>query len=343
MTSQPASSSERPTLPPPRHSASLGVSVQDTTEHDLWAFDGDEQASAVDPPTSAVAGSVVNLPVPRDSSLEKMSAAPPVAGKGLIRLNVNKSASKTLVLGSLAEPAPHEDAFGELESWDDLEPPSATHGGSESHLPMTPSDGVTPVVPMAEEELTQVESPRAAPIFLDWQLSRIEKIGLISLLILLLGGGGGMWVFSLKHLPTDLPQVAINDFPLHGKCLTIDAVTSYWRAPIRAGASLDKVRRGTQLLPVLEIKVGRGVAALRVLFRNQDRVVVGDAVTRTVSGAGALQIPATAGFDDLGMHAAYRAGESKPWTVEVLEAPSDDTAGPAFTKLFEINIATDRH
>ena len=55
-----------------------------------------------------------------------------------------------------------------------------------------------------------------------------------------------------------------------------------------------------------------------------------------------LQIAATAGFEDLGMHAAYRTGQSKPWTIEVLEAPSESAANAEFKKLFEINISTDR-
>ena len=55
-----------------------------------------------------------------------------------------------------------------------------------------------------------------------------------------------------------------------------------------------------------------------------------------------LVIPATAGFDDIGMHAAYRTGGTKPWTVEIYEAPSENASGKEFTKLFETHISTDR-
>jgi hypothetical protein len=42
------------------------------------------------------------------------------------------------------------------------------------------------------------------------------------------------------------------------------------------------------------------------------------------------------------MHAAYRTGGSKPWTIEVFEAPSETTPGKDFKRLFEMNISTDR-
>ncbi|MEI8038292.1 MAG: hypothetical protein WCJ14_07860, partial [Verrucomicrobiota bacterium] len=194
------------------------------------------------------------------------------------------------------------------------------------------------------DEFSPVVPEHAVPVSLrpHWQLSAVERIGLIGLLALLLVGGGAMLVFSLTRLPSEPKRAKVNDFPIQGARLTITSAKSYWRAPKLAGPAPDMVRRGTELLPVLEIQVSGGPAAVRVLFRNAERAVVGDAVTRPVSGGGTLQIPATAGFDDLGMHAAYRTGESKPWTIEVLEAASEDTAGQEFKKLFELNISTDR-
>ena len=79
-----------------------------------------------------------------------------------------------------------------------------------------------------------------------------------------------------------------------------------------------------------------------MFFRDQDGLVTGDAVTRAIQPGVPLQIAATAGFEDVGMHAAYRTGQSKPWTIEVLEAPSATSANAEFKKLFEINISTDR-
>ena len=53
-------------------------------------------------------------------------------------------------------------------------------------------------------------------------------------------------------------------------------------------------------------------------------------------------LAATAGFEDIGMHAAYRTGQSKSWSVEVREAPSEDSPVQDFKKLFEMSISTDR-
>ena len=61
-----------------------------------------------------------------------------------------------------------------------------------------------------------------------------------------------------------------------------------------------------------------------------------------VSGGAPIQFAATDGFNDPGMHAAYRTGQAKPWTIEVFEAPSEDSAAGEFKKLFEMNIASDR-
>ncbi len=165
-------------------------------------------------------------------------------------------------------------------------------------------------------------------------LSPVERLGLIFLLALLFAGGGAILVFSLNHLPTETQRAKANHFPIKGGQLTIDSATSYWRAPILEGSSRDTFRRGTQLLPVLELSVSGGPATLRVLFRNEEQAVVGDAVTRTVREGGLLKIPATAGFDDLGMHAAYRTGEGKPWTIEVLEAPVGSHGGHRIHRSF---------
>ena len=83
-------------------------------------------------------------------------------------------------------------------------------------------------------------------------------------------------------------------------------------------------------------------ASIRVFFRNSDGEVIGDAVTRTLTPGPPLEVAATAGFEDVGMHAAYRTGQSKPWTVQVDEAPAADSPSSDYKKLFEMNVSTDR-
>jgi hypothetical protein len=114
-------------------------------------------------------------------------------------------------------------------------------------------------------------------------------------------------------------------------------VQTYWRAP-----AAGEGRIGTVLLPVIDLEIAGGPAAVRVFFRNAKGESAGDAFTRSVSGSTHLKIAATAGFDDLGMHAAYRTTDSDRWIVEVFEGPSVDAPIETFKKLFELPISTDR-
>ena len=160
--------------------------------------------------------------------------------------------------------------------------------------------------------------------------------------MLLVGGGATIFLGSLNRLPTEAIKAESTDFPIKGERVTISAATSYWRAPITDGPDADTFRRGTELLPVLELTASGGPALIRIFFRDQEGATIGDAMTRKIDGEGVVKIPATAGFDDPGMHAAYRTGESKPWTVQVWEITSGDASSGKSEKLFEMNVSTDR-
>ncbi len=342
---------------------------------DLWAFDDELDAAeaqleppfVLEPPRT----SSRDLPSPRERQAEKMrepeertvAKLPQAADQ--IRINVNKSREKPRSDGPSEGRSKTEGEFDDLEHWDDVPlapeieelPVDVIPEPLEPRkLPELPVEVVAevktarePAPPVDEksasdDEFSPVRRENAVPVSLrpHLGLSKIERIGLVCLLVCLLAGGAGIFLFSLNRLPRESERAKANDFPLTGNHLTIKSATSYWRAPILEGPSPDTFRRGTRLLPVVELAVAGGPAALRILFRNEEHAVIGDAVTRTVRQAGTLKIAATAGFDDLGMHAAYRTGESKPWTIEVYEAPSEGTAGTAFKKLFEMNISTDR-
>ena len=169
-------------------------------------------------------------------------------------------------------------------------------------------------------------------------LSKFEWFGLVVLAVLLLGGGVVVYLNTISRLPTGSERVKTKDFPIQGKHLAVLSVDSYWRAPQEG----DAVRRGTVLIPVVAITSSGGPAAIRVFFHNSDGEVVGDAVTRQVQPGKSLQIAATGGFEDLGMHAAYRTGENKPWFIEVHEGPSENSPGAEFKKLLEMDISPDR-
>jgi hypothetical protein len=164
----------------------------------------------------------------------------------------------------------------------------------------------------------------------------------LALCVLLIAGAVAVIAFSLSRLPTEPAAVKATDFPIKGKFLTVSSAVTYWRPPILEGKNPDTFRRGTVLLPVVDLVVEEGNVAFRVVFRNPDGESVGDVVTRAAQNGQSLQIAATAGFDDLGMHAAYRTGESKPWSIEVDEAPSANSDSSAFVTLFKMNISTDR-
>lgn len=373
MTPDSPSSSGGSSLPQ-RHRPSLGNLAKDTTELDLWALDGgldsDEapDASQVEEvprkPVTGIPGRRESNP-PRKEQAADLDFPLPKSAAEHIRVNVNRSRSKDRSFIETPGHTKTENDFEDLDHWEDAvtepeieelpgegipeaeavtelvnlpEPPVEQEITAPSLPEITPRDTV-------DDEFSPVVRENAVPISLrpHLALSKVERIGLIALLVLLLAGGAAIFVFSLNRLPKELVTAKTNDFPLKGNHLTVKSARSYWRAPVMEGASPDTFRRGTKLLPVLELSVSGGPAAIRVRFKNEDQSVVGDSVTKAVLGEGTLKIAATAGFDDLGMHAAYRTGESKPWTIEVLEAPSENSPGEAFRKLFEIDVSTDRH
>lgn len=278
-------------------------------------------------------------------------------------MNVNKVRLKNRAPDQSAGPSRPESDFDDLENWEDVRITPDIEDQSAGMAPemVEPAAPIEPVaassgeiqperVPAADlsggtdDEFSPVVRENATPISLRPRLglTKVERIGMIALAVVLLAGGVAILMFSLGRLPTESVRASANDFPIKGSHLTVTSATSYWRPPIMDGVSPDTFRRGTQLLPVLDLKVSGGPAVVRVQFRNDERAIVGDAVTRAVHGDGTLTIPATAGFDDLGMHAAYRTGGGKRWTIEVYEAPSEETAGKEFKKLFEMNVSTDR-
>lgn len=169
-------------------------------------------------------------------------------------------------------------------------------------------------------------------------LSLVERVGLIALAVLLVGGGIAVYVNTVSQLPSGDSRLQADDFPVKGKYLTMVSADSFWREP----KAEDSARRGTQLIPVAEFTTTGGPAALRVFFRDANGDLVGDGVTRLARPGEPIRIAATAGFDDLGMHAAYRTDKKHPWIIEVHEAPSENSSAAEFLKLFEMKVAPDR-
>lgn len=169
-------------------------------------------------------------------------------------------------------------------------------------------------------------------------LSKIEKIGLISLAVMLLVACGLAINYTLGRLPTSSGSLVKVDFPVKGSRITIAAAETFWREPLDS----EGVRRGTVMIPVIELEPSAGTGALRIFFRDQNAGIVGDPVSLAVNGTKKLNAAASAGFDGTGDYAAYRTPEGEPWNVEVFEGPSTNAAFSEFTLLFEAPISTNR-
>lgn len=377
MTPTPPSSSDESALPP-RHRPTLGNLAKDTTETDLWAFEENSDAlGETNEPLPVETTKPANriIPVPRDRLVggvpREVKDRPvpkiPTSGEDRIRMNVSKIRLKESHEGATptVQSKPESD-FDDLDDWEDdkldTETVVASSGATVEPLaPMVFAQAVTenkgpakfesaPTPPFVDrpssklDEFSPVPREGSRPISLipHLGLSKTERFGLILLIALLLVGAASILMFALNRLPTDSMGKHEIHYPIKGSHLSVISASTYWRPPITDGPAPDTVRRDTRLLPVLEVEVSGGPAALRVLFRNDEGTVVGDAVTRAVQTGGVLKIPATAGFDDLAMNSVYRTGEATLWTIEVYEAPSQETAGKDFKKLFEMNISTDR-
>jgi hypothetical protein len=228
-------------------------------------------------------------------------------------------------------PAP----VGEMEEKEDVSVPEAAGGmdgggrgdaGSSSAVAVAVAVAASPVDRAAGFRL-----PRLA-------LSRLERVGLVTFVVLMVGGGVFFLAQSIHRLPQEPPQLRKQDFPVMGRVVRVDSVVSYWREP----QGEDVARRGTVLIPAVEVKLGGGAGAIRVFFNDQEGKRVGDPINREVGDGGTVKLAATAGFEEFSMHAAYRTGESKPWTIELFEGPSVNAPGADFEKLLEIPISSER-
>ncbi len=360
MTPEPPSTPGGPSLPP-RHRPNLGNLAKDTTEMDLWAFDDPEstdELAAANPPGES--------PVPAPRPTEKLkvrhfnesSALKGSGNKDRVQPDISRILPKSSAAGSSSPSSKRADDFDDLDHWDDTIPALGSSENSAEIMPepekiiplpaaVTANPPAEPSEPQAADEAKLApalpEKPIAEALHLKFGLTKLERIGLVVLLAVLVIGAASIIIYSLGSLPTGSAKVNSTDFPIKGQQFSITTADTYWRAPVTDGKSTDVIRRGTVLIPVVNLTTAGGSGAIRVIFRNHDGESIGDIVTRTVQSGQSLEIAATAGFDDIGMHAAYRTGETKPWIVEVDEAPTAAAANDDFKKLFEMNISTVRH
>ncbi|HEX5790708.1 MAG TPA: hypothetical protein VFY13_06120 [Luteolibacter sp.] len=175
--------------------------------------------------------------------------------------------------------------------------------------------------------------------------SMIEQAAWIALMLLLGGFSALAFLPAMNQLPKQREALSSDDFPIQGERVGVLAADTAWRPPVTEGPDADTCRRGTLLLPMVDLELeAKTPSAIRVIFRDQNGVGVGDPVSRAIAaGTQKLSLAGTAGFDQPGMFAAYRTGEAKPWTVQVYEAASVDAGADEVRLLFELPISPRKH
>jgi hypothetical protein len=318
----------------------LGELHKDTMEQDLWDLGEDDDvfpedaAAALPKPEQPV----LKLPITtREISAKKHPDNTPVKPAKVMAVKAKAPSPRTFddLDGEASPPPPAPRPVAPPE-----DRPVVIPEDEPEPSPLEPS----PLVEDDEDEFNPHASADAKPVSLrpTLGLSKLERIGLIGLVVVIVAGGIWFLTQSLGGLPRESALNQKPEFPVKGGLVTLADVKTYWREPVEQGENADTVRRGTELLPVAEVKLDGGPAAIRIFFRNADGEVVGDPVTRSFAGKSTIAIPATAGFDDKGMHSAYRTGLSKPWTIEIFEAPSIDAPSEAFRKILKMTISPDR-
>lgn len=313
----------------------------------------------------------LNTPAPSGPEVGKAKVSQASARKPDdrgIRLNISSQRQPARPSGQLARNSAHLRDFNDLEQW-------ADDGGGQvkagDALDALQSESATALVAALEvqvpEEKVVVDdiettpqhapevpdegieiSPKAATASQSFMRSgalmftKFEKFGVVSLVVALFVVLATFLYFSASRLPTETIGSRDPKFPIKGERVLVQSATSYWRDVITSGADVDVVRRGTRLLPVLELTCKGGPAVVRVIFRDEDGVSMGDTINRSVTDAGFLVIPATVGFDEIGLHAAYRTGDRKPWKIEVYEGEASNDSTNGFRKLFEMDISSER-
>lgn len=352
MTTDSPSSDDSPL--PKKHRPSLGQLSQETTERDLWDFDSDMDeidAQGAEPPPGRKAG------IPMAKTKDGPSSVP--EGEEKIRVNVNRPKPKLRKGPPVEAGNAPEQEFADLDQWEEAEDaaaeklrakpsgkPTEAEPATETTEPPAPAAAPEPAPEPTEEDLDEFNPHAPAdakPVSLHphLSLSKFELTGLIGLVVALVAAAGIAYWFSINRLPDGSDNVTESDFPVEGKLVAVKSAETYWRAPVASGPDADTVRRGTRLIPVVKLHTQAKNATLRVIFRDDTGAAVGDIATREID-SDTMTFAATAGFDELGMHAAYRTGSVEPWTAEVLEGRPGATRGEDFTRLFEIEISAMR-
>jgi len=316
----------RPNPDDPKPDNIVSKKANEVTELDLWDMDFDLEPAPS--PSENAPRPHGQLPAQRKSASKIRTRKP------------SDAKSKSAEVSELAEP-PSPEAAEPQEN----EIPGETHDDVFADFPdleeTQPVEDTEETEDDTEETEDVTEEPKPEPIISSigsW--TKIEKIAITALCAALAFGAILTLIHFSNRVPTR-PLVAKEvDFPVSGEIVEITAAETYWREPVTTGDNADVVRRDTKLIPVLKLNLSAKSGVIRVFFRNGEGLVVGDGITRAVKGAAEVAVAATAGFEDVGMHTAYRTGDGKRWIVQVFEGPSATAPREKFRKVLETEIST---
>ncbi|MEY3394927.1 MAG: hypothetical protein RL346_1163 [Verrucomicrobiota bacterium] len=181
--------------------------------------------------------------------------------------------------------------------------------------------------------------------FREWirstSLSFHEKLSLLAMVTVILGAAALAIHYFNAKIPVKSPISKDLELPVEGERFTVTSVETFWRKPNTQGDNPDIVRRGIELAPVLRIHISGSKGAIRIFFRDSNGRMIGDSISRSVSGNKTEEWIATDGFTSLGDYASYRTGENPRWMIHVFEGPSVDAPFAQFKPLLETKMSAD--
>ncbi len=158
--------------------------------------------------------------------------------------------------------------------------------------------------------------------------SIFEKISLTTVLLCL----AGVFAWGLSTYYSEAPEGELveftKNFPAEGSSVSIAAVETWWREPVREGANRDEdVVIEAQLIPCASITLASsGSTILQASFRDGDDNLIGDTVNLvvkdgrfTASGDSTIEIHSTAGFRNAPDLHPYLNGDIDPWSLVITE------------------------
>ena len=313
--------------PDPKIDSNISKMVDNSSERDFWDIDLGEEDIAI--PSEGILRNPVQLPAQRNAVSNGKTKNPP-------------------------ELSPHSTDVAELTELEPkFEEPAKLGKDQVTETAVETEDDIFKDLSNTEQEISAKESEEFENVSAEKvdqkpisiistisSLSKIEKIAISALCVVLGFGAILTLIHFTNYVPTRTLVGDVINFPVSGKIVKITAASTYWRKPVRTGENADVVEWDTQLIPELKLSLSSKSGAIRVFFRNEEGIMVGDGITRTVEGNTEITVASTAGFENMGMHTAYRTGDSNRWVVQVFEAPDATSPREKLHKVLEMDIAT---